>query len=197
MAAVYATIGWTIQTIRLVPQAIPSAPRTLKRSSIERIGPELGSCCHAAQPVHFLRGRQRPTVSNLLGYGGNWEITSLKQLPYSILLRASVKSGSASTVSGAVLAGSASKRVLEMQRCRQHPGAYEFCARASVHRALEGFQTIDLPFGLAVAPTFGQRVPDRVNILPQRSNEALHRVEAGSMGVFKPCVEFHVAFALK
>ena len=93
--------------------------------------------------------------------------------------------------------GSASKRVLEMQRCRQHPGAYEFCARASVHRALEGFQTIDLPFGLAVAPTFGQRVPDRVNILPQRSNEALHRVEAGSMGIFQPRVEFHVAFASK
>ena len=93
--------------------------------------------------------------------------------------------------------GSASKRVLEMQRCRQHPGAYEFCARASVHRALEGFQTIDLPFGLAVAPTFGQRVPDCVNILPQRSNEALHRVEAGSMGLFEPRVEFHVAFASK
>ena len=93
--------------------------------------------------------------------------------------------------------GSASKRVLEMQRCRQHPSAYEFCARASVHRALEGFQTIDLPFGLAVAPTFGQRVPDRVNILPQRSNEALHRVEAGSMGLFEPRVEFHVAFASK
>src|SRR5580698_2997231 len=84
-----------------------------------------------------------------------------------------------------------------MQRCRQHPGAYEFCARASVHRALEGFQTIDLPFGLAVAPTFGQRVPDRVNILPQRSNEALHRVEAGSMGIFEPRVQLHVAFASK
>ena len=113
------------------------------------------------------------------------------------VLKAKRDPSSTACLSGAILAGSASKRVLEMQRCRQHPGAYEFCARASVHRALEGFQTIDLPFGLAVAPTFGQRVPDRVNILPQRSNEALHRVEAGSMGIFEPRVEFHVAFASK
>ena len=80
------------------------------------------------------------------------------------------------------------KAVLEMQRCRQHPGTYDSVARASVHRALEGLQTIDLP-AVGVAPTFGQRVPDRVNILPQRSNEALHRVEAGSMGLFEPRVE--------
>ena len=81
-----------------------------------------------------------------------------------------------------ILEGSALKRVLEMQRCRQHPGAYEFCARASVHRALEGFQTIDLPFGLAVAPTFGQRVSDRVNILSQRSARSTNRSSDRRLG---------------
>jgi hypothetical protein len=50
--------------------------------------------------------------------------------------------------------------MLDGQMKRHHPSAHRFGARATVHRALEGFQSIDLPFGLAVAPALGQRVSD-------------------------------------
>jgi hypothetical protein len=35
-----------------------------------------------------------------------------------------------------------------------------------------------VPFGLAIAPAFGQRVCDGVEISPHRSSEALHGVES-------------------
>jgi hypothetical protein len=63
--------------------------------------------------------------------------------------------------------GSSSNSVVEGQVDRQHPGSQEFGACATVHRALEGFQSIDRPFGLAVAPALGQRVCHGVEISPQ------------------------------
>ena len=50
---------------------------------------------------------------------------------------------------------SSSNSVINGQMERQHPGTQEFGARSTVHCALEGFQSIDLPFGLAVAPALG------------------------------------------
>ena len=47
---------------------------------------------------------------------------------------------------------------------------------SAVYRALEGFQSIDMPFGLAVAPALSQRICDGVEISPQSSGEALHCV---------------------
>jgi len=86
--------------------------------------------------------------------------------------------------------GSASLFVLNRQVERQHPGAQEFGACATVHRALEGLQSIDVPFGLAIAPAFGQRVCDGVEISPHCSSEALHCVDAGLLRVIEPDAEF-------
>jgi hypothetical protein len=68
---------------------------------------------------------------------------------------------------------------------------------STVHAALEGLQTIDLPLGLAVAPTLYQRVCNGVEISPHRSSEALHCVDAGLLRVIEPDVEFLNVFASK
>jgi hypothetical protein len=80
---------------------------------------------------------------------------------------------------------------------RQHPGAQELGARATVHSSLEGFQSVDLPLGLAVAPALGQRVPDGVDISPQCADEAPHSVDARALGVIQPDVEPLSVFAPK
>jgi hypothetical protein len=73
---------------------------------------------------------------------------------------------------------------------RQHPGAQKFGACSTVHGALQGLQTIDLPLGLAVAPTLCQRVCDGVDISPHRSGEALHCVNSRLLRVIEPDAEF-------
>jgi hypothetical protein len=71
------------------------------------------------------------------------------------------------------LIGFASLSVLNRQVKRQDPGAQEFDACATVHRALEGSQTIDMPFALAVAPARGQRICHGVDISPQRAKRCV------------------------
>jgi len=80
---------------------------------------------------------------------------------------------------------------------RRHPGAQEFGSRSTVHRAVEGFQSFDLPFVLTVAPAFGQRVSDGVNISPDRASETVDRVNPGLLSVVEPDVEVLDVFASK
>src|SRR5271166_5598091 len=93
--------------------------------------------------------------------------------------------------------GSSSNSVVDGQVDRQHPGSQEFGACATVHRALEGFQSIDLPFGLAIAPALSQRVSDGVDISPHRASEAVDRVNPGVLRVVEPDIEFLNVFASK
>src|SRR5271166_1792401 len=93
--------------------------------------------------------------------------------------------------------GSSSNSVVDGQVDRQHPGSQEFGACATVHRALVGFQSIDLPFGLAVAPALGQRVSDSVDVSPNRAREALHCVNSRLLRIIEPDVEFLNVFASK
>ena len=84
--------------------------------------------------------------------------------------------------------------MIDWQMERQHPGAQEFGARSTVHRALEGFRSIDLPFGLAVAPALGQRVSDGVDISPDRASEAVDCVNSGLLRVVADSDEAGHAF---
>src|ERR1700730_15260293 len=84
---------------------------------------------------------------------------------------------------------SSSNSVIDWQMNRQLPSAQEFGARPTVHRTLEGFQSIDLPFGLAVTPELGHRVFDGVEISPQRASEAVNCVNSGLLRVIEPEVE--------
>jgi len=55
----------------------------------------------------------------------------------------------------------------------QHSCPQQFNARAAEHGPLEGFQSVDLAFGLATAPWFGDGVPDGVDVAGQYSRELL------------------------
>lgn len=55
----------------------------------------------------------------------------------------------------------------------QHSCPQQFNARATEHGLLEGFQSVDLIFGLATAPWFGDGVPDGVEVAGQCSRELL------------------------
>jgi hypothetical protein len=58
-------------------------------------------------------------------------------------------------------------------------------------------QSIDLPFGLAVAPGFSQRVSDGVDISPDRASEAAYRVNPRLLRVVESDIEFLNVFASK
>jgi hypothetical protein len=93
--------------------------------------------------------------------------------------------------------GSSSNSVINGRTERQHPGTQEFGARATVHRTPERFQSIDSPFGLAVAPALGQRLSDGVDISPDRASEAVDRVKPGLLRIVESDVEFMDVFASK
>src|SRR5260370_33364802 len=79
----------------------------------------------------------------------------------------------------------------------QHASPQKFDACTTIHFSLENFESVDLALGLAVAPALCHRVPYRADILPQCSDEALHCVQTGLLGVVEPGVEFIGAFASK
>jgi hypothetical protein len=55
----------------------------------------------------------------------------------------------------------------------QHSRAQQFYARAAKHGSLQRFQSVDLAFGLAAAPRFGDGVPDGVDVAAQDPRELL------------------------
>jgi hypothetical protein len=55
----------------------------------------------------------------------------------------------------------------------QHSYPQQFDACAAEHGPLESFQSVDLAFGLATAPWFGDGVPDGVDVAGQYSRELL------------------------
>ncbi len=73
-----------------------------------------------------------------------------------------------------------------LDRWLEHAGAVQFGACTTVHCSLEGFQAIDLPFGLAIAPALRQRIPDGIDIVRQSADELLHCVNTGLVCVIKP-----------
>jgi hypothetical protein len=64
-----------------------------------------------------------------------------------------------------LLEGSGSHLVIVDVVERTHPGTEQRDASLAVHCALEHFQSIDLPFGLAVAPWLANCVAHRVDIV--------------------------------
>ena len=72
---------------------------------------------------------------------------------------------------------------------RQHAGAEEFASGAAVHGTFQRLQAADLPLGHAVAPRLGHRIPHRVEVAPQRADEALHGVDAAIMCVLQPALQ--------
>ena len=64
-------------------------------------------------------------------------------------------------------------------------------------RASKRFQSIDLSFGLSVAPTFGQYVSDGIDIASQSAGEPLYGVHYGAMRVTKSTFESLSVFASK
>jgi hypothetical protein len=55
----------------------------------------------------------------------------------------------------------------------QHSRAQQFYASAAEHGSLQCFQSVDLAFGLAAAPRFGDGVPDGVDVAAQDPRELL------------------------
>jgi hypothetical protein len=66
-----------------------------------------------------------------------------------------------------------------------------------VHCAFQGFQAIDVPFSLTIAPLLGQSVCDGVEISPHRSGETVHCVDSGLVRVLEPDAELLNVPALK
>jgi hypothetical protein len=54
---------------------------------------------------------------------------------------------------------------------REHSGPEQFWAGTPIHRALQGLQSVDLAFGLTIAPLHFDRIPDRINVSVQGSGE--------------------------
>src|SRR5208283_3441619 len=83
----------------------------------------------------------------------------------------------------------------------QNSGLFEshemrgFMSSSTIHGSFERFQTIDLPFRLAIAPRFSDRISHRVDVSPRRASETLHRVQASFLGVSQPGSELANALA--
>jgi hypothetical protein len=54
---------------------------------------------------------------------------------------------------------------------RKHSRPEQVWAGSTVHRALQGLQSVDLAFGLTIAPLHFDRIPDRVNVPVQGTSE--------------------------
>jgi hypothetical protein len=76
-------------------------------------------------------------------------------------------------LSGAILAGSSSLSGKMDLLQWQHSRPQQFDACAAEHGPLECFQSVDLAFGLATAPWFGDSVPDGVDVTGQYPRELL------------------------
>jgi hypothetical protein len=82
--------------------------------------------------------------------------------------------------------GSSSNCVVIESVDRQHPRPQEFGAGSAVHSALEGLETVDLPFGLAVAPRQLDGVPDGIDVASYGPPETLHANNAGALRIVSP-----------
>jgi hypothetical protein len=71
----------------------------------------------------------------------------------------------------------------------QHSRAQQFYARTAEHGSLQRFQSVDLAFGLAAAPRFGDGVPDGVDVAAQDPRELLEELDAGMARVIEPRAE--------
>ena len=68
-------------------------------------------------------------------------------------------------------------------------------ASSAIHGSFKSFKAVDLPFRLAIAPTFRDRISDGVNIPAQGAGEPLHRVESGLLCVLQPSGKLASVFA--
>jgi hypothetical protein len=80
-------------------------------------------------------------------------------------------------MSGPILVGSDLLLVQAAFLQRQHPSSKQVDVGASIHRSVEGFQFVDLSFGLPVAPRFQHSVPNSLQVLAYRPGKTLHRVD--------------------
>jgi hypothetical protein len=60
----------------------------------------------------------------------------------------------------------------------EHPGTQQFHPGSAVHGSLQGFEPVDLPFGLSITPEFRDGVSDGGEVLPQLENELAHTMDA-------------------
>ena len=72
---------------------------------------------------------------------------------------------------------------------RHHPSAEQLDTGAAIHGSLEGLQSIDLSFGLPVAPGLRHSVPHRLQVLAYRLRKTLHRVDPRRARIDQPSVQ--------
>ena len=123
------------------------------------------------------------SVGYRLGYGGGYfdrTLASLAPRPFAIGI--GLQAARLATIfpqphdiplnvilteAGIQFQGSSSICVVQ----REHSGPEQVRAGSPIHRALQGLQSVDLAFGLTIAPLHFDRIPDRINVSVQGSGE--------------------------
>jgi hypothetical protein len=72
---------------------------------------------------------------------------------------------------------------------RHPPTAEQLNTGAAIHGSLEGLQSVDLSFGLPVAPRLRYSVPHRLQVLAYRLRKTLHRVDPRRARIDQPSVQ--------
>ena len=72
---------------------------------------------------------------------------------------------------------------------RHHPSAEQLNTGAAIHGSLEGLQSVDLSFGLPVAPGLRHSVPHRLQVLAYRLRKTLHCVDPRRARIDQPSVQ--------
>ena len=87
--------------------------------------------------------------------------------------------------SASISSGSSSISVIQ----GQHSCPHQFWAGATVHCSLQHLETVDLPFGLTVAPREFDRIFDGITIPAQNAGEPHNRREFGVKGIVDPFIQ--------
>jgi hypothetical protein len=72
---------------------------------------------------------------------------------------------------------------------RHHPSAEQLDTGAAIHGSLEGLQSVDLSFGLPVAPGLRHGVPHRLQVLAYCLRKTLHRIDPRRARIDQPTVQ--------
>jgi hypothetical protein len=86
--------------------------------------------------------------------------------------------------------GSSSICVLFGRADGQHACPQQFDTGTALHSPLECLQSVDLTFGLAVAPGFGDRIANCCEVLTQFPGETMYSIPPRSIRIVQPNVEF-------
>ncbi len=74
--------------------------------------------------------------------------------------------------------------------CKQNASSEQVEAGVTIHLAFDQFQSVDLPFGLAVAPGRGESGVYRAAVFRQPGSKRFHRRHAAPAGLDEPGIQF-------